>query len=214
MLRGIFISILLAALAAGAWGEWDAYAGNREDLIIAADALETALEVYDEYPGQCYSCLITAIDALERSNEERSHAGQSTAAAAYFLPALYRITGKHSVLIYEVSAEEAEKEKATIYWAVTGLNVILGREPVTAKPPESYYENLRVEVKANEAAGKGDVTEQIMAMKFEAARLNLKADVYEAENRKLEERARRVEAVISFWKTIIGEDQAKLFPWR
>jgi hypothetical protein len=72
---------------------------------------------------------------------------------------------------------------------------------------------LREEVKANKAAGKGDIETQIEELRAEAARLDEEAEAVEAENVILDEKVIKIQKAVDSWKTMIGEDQAFIHPY-
>ncbi|MGD8719043.1 MAG: hypothetical protein PVH29_09510 [Candidatus Zixiibacteriota bacterium] len=217
MLRGIFILILLAAFAAGARGEDAPGVPGKDELGIAAIELERVLVTYDTDRDATSTHVDGALRQLwvwANLHGGTPREAEFISDATAYLRAVEDAAGWRRARYDSPPEDVLEEEMATIRLIADNLLLMAAGVPSDRPAISSDYEMLRAEVKANEAAGEGDIAEQIMAVKAEAARMHLKADVYEAENGDLEERAKRVQAVIDFWKTIIGEDQVKLCPWR
>jgi hypothetical protein len=217
MLRGIVVSTLIAALAAAAvWAEGTVAFPGAEELGIAAIELERALVTYDadrratlrHVDGALYQLWVWA-DRYDGDDRQAEFINDATVYLRAVEDAVSWRLARHD----SPPAEELDEETATIRLIADNLLMLAAGVPPDRPEISSDYEELRAEVKANKAAGKGDVEAQIGALRADAARLNEEAGEVEAENRQLDERASRVNDVMDFWKSIIGEDQAATHEW-
>jgi hypothetical protein len=188
----------------------------KRELGTAESALRRAVETYDADPATCHHQIGIAISALKVSAHlysEGSREREVAASAVEYLSVVYYDLGTRLEAGAWPPAEDTEGIKATMERIAADISTLMWGEAEKAAAATVDYEKLRAEVKENKAAGKGDIEAQIEELRAEAARLNAGAEAVEAENRQLEERAHRVNEVVDFWKTLIGEDQA-FWPWR
>ena len=211
----ITLALLGAATAAGTDEAAPARTGGSE-LGIAALNLERAIANYNTDYRTCQNHLYAAISALWDSPyiyDELSRESEFIASAIEYLEAVNDLLSQRRAVGYSPSPEEVDSETAMIQRIANDLYALERGETSTRPVHELDYEKLREEVKANKAAGKGDIETQIDALRAEATRLNEEADALEAENLPLEDKVIKVKKAVDFWKTIIGEDHATI-PYR
>lgn len=190
---------------------------QRNDLLRAKTGLTYAPFYYLTDAETCRRHVGYAAGALKRISQrykkgspQRDYAEE---AAEYLVTAEERFRRRVAEGLpadpKEMAADTTKMERIS-----ADVSALLRGEEVDPFFFKPNFDLLREEVKNNEAAGKGDIQAQIEALRAEAARLNDEAEAVEAENPILEEKIKRAKEVVDWWKSLIGEDQAFLCPYR
>ncbi len=218
MKHALMVTMVLALLsAAAAVGEEEsARVPGAEELGIAGIELERALVTYDadrratlrHVAGAVYQLWVWA-DRYDGDTRQAEFIHDATV----YLRAVEDAVGWRLARHDSPPVADVDEETATIRLIADNLLLLAAGVPSDRPEISSDYKELHAEVEANEKAGKGDIGAQIEALRAEAARLNEEAEAVREENRQLEERAQKIEPVMDFWKSVIGEDQA-FWPYR